>query len=49
MNNLQDLYDAFASVGKDSAEARPYLLGMMSAVLTDSQLQAIIETIKERY
>jgi hypothetical protein len=47
--DLQDLYSAFASVGKDRAQAQPYLIGMMSAVLTESQYQAIFETIHTAY
>jgi hypothetical protein len=44
-----DLYNAFALVGKDRTEAMPYLIGMMSAKLSQKDFDSIIETIRTAY
>jgi hypothetical protein len=51
MNTLStaDLYNAFALVGKDRADAMPYILGMMSTKMTQADYESMLETIRTVY
>lgn len=51
MNTLStaDLYNAFALVGKDRSQAMPYILGMMSAKMTQEDFESMLETIRTCY